>query len=137
MLGISNHEKERLKDLIAKQLSQHAEIVFALAHGSFLTDGPFRDVDLAVYLAPGTVEPERLRWYECDLALEVTDRVKTTVDVRVLNDAPLAFKYQALKGEPWLARDGDLLEEGRARGWDEYFDFAPLARRFLQEVLIG
>jgi hypothetical protein len=61
--------------------------------------------------------------------------LKVPVDVRVLNEAPLTFRYHALKGEPLVVRDRELLDEMRARTWDEYFDFLPFARRYLREAL--
>jgi hypothetical protein len=57
------------------------------------------------------------------------------IDVRVLNDAPLAFRYHALQGTPLVARDGEFLDELRARTWDDYLDFQPFARRYLREAL--
>jgi len=35
------------------------------------------------------------------------------VDVRALNDAPLTFRYHALKGRPLVVRDQELLDEMR------------------------
>ena len=49
--------------------------------------------------------------------------------MRVLNDAPLAFRYHALQGRPIIARDEEFLDELRARTWDDYIDFQPFARQ--------
>lgn len=59
----------------------------------------------------------------------------TGVDVGVLNDAPLGFRFHALKGTPLIVRDRGLFDDVRARTWDDYFDFLPFARRYLVEVL--
>jgi hypothetical protein len=56
-----------------------------------------------------------------------------SVDVRLLNDAPVSFRYHALKGVVLFVQDEDWLDEFRARTWGEY-GVAPFAGRYLQEV---
>ena len=73
--------------------------------------------------------------YALDLSVALHLKLRRPVDVRALNDASLAFRYHALEGEPLLVRDGEFLDEMRARTWDEYFDFLPFARRYLREAL--
>ena len=60
-----------------------------------------------------------------------------TIDVQILNEAPLAFRYQALAGTPLVVRDRNQFDDIRARTWDDYFDFAPFAREYLREALRG
>lgn len=111
------------------------EIVFAYLHGSFLAGGAYRDIDLAVWLDPSRVARRDRQRYALDLSVDLHLGLKQPVDVRALNDVPLAFRYQALKGRPLLVRDQEFLDEVRARTWDEYFDFLPFARRYLREAL--
>jgi hypothetical protein len=133
---LSPADRARLNEQLASQLARHPEVLFGVLHGSFLGSGPFRDLDVAVYLVSGAVEPDRMRGYECELAIEIESSIRKPVDVRVLNDAPLAFRYHALKGEPLMVRDGELFDEYRARTWDDYLDFQPFARRYLREALV-
>lgn len=130
-------DKERLVEKMVRQLSTHPEVVFALLHGSFLEDRPFRDIDVVVYLNPQIVVPRRFRSYEGELAAELELQVNMPIDVRVFNDAALSFRYHALKGRAILLRDETLLDDLRARTWDEYLDFAPFARGYLKEALSG
>ncbi len=132
----SAQEKASLQKRLVEQLDRHPEVLFAYLHGSFVGDGPFRDLDVAVYVVPGALPPDGLRWYECGLATELESGATAPVDVRVLNDAPLAFRYQALKGKLLLVRDEERLEQFRVRTWDDYLDFAPFARRYLREALV-
>jgi predicted nucleotidyltransferase len=116
-------------------LSSRSELVFAYLHGTFLGGEPFRDVDLAVYV---TWVPERklsFRQYELDLSVELTQQMRLPVDVRVLNDAPMGFRYHIFKGRLLLVKDRELLGDVRARTWDDYFDFAPFARRYFREAI--
>lgn len=129
------------RDRVIKQLSMlikdSPEILFALLHGSFPEGGPFRDLDLALYLEPGIVHRESFRDYELERGVRWTDVVGLPVDVRLLNDAPVGFRYHALNGTVLFVRDEEFLDEFRARTWDDYFDFAPFAGRYLREVLGG
>ena len=125
--------RERLVSEIESFLREREEIVFAYLHGSFITSEPFRDIDLAVYLTRGS--GVSLRRYEIDAAVDLSAQMHMPIDVRVLNDAPVAFRYHALKGRLLFACDAEILDEFRARTWDEYCDFAPFARRYLREAI--
>lgn len=127
--------KDRLVRHLEELLQNRSEILFALLHGSFLAGGPFRDVDLALYVDPESIGSATFREYESDLAVRLGEAVGLPVDVCVLNDAPLAFRYHALKGHVLLVRAADLLDEFRARTWDDYCDFAPFARQYLREAI--
>ena len=121
-------DREQLRLRLARDLDAHPEILLALLHGSFTRDGAFRDIDLAVWLDPLRLsKPERFR-YGLDLAVELRLALGHSIDVRVLNDAPLGFRYHALAGSPLLVRDDGFLADLRARTWDEYLDFQPYAR---------
>jgi uncharacterized protein len=132
---MSLNERERLVQQLKPILCSRPELVFAYLHGTFLEGEPFRDVDLAVYV---TWLPERkltFRQYELDLSVELTLQIRVPVDVRVLNDAPMGFRYHVFKGRLLLAKDSELLDDVRARTWDDYFDFAPFARRYFSEAI--
>jgi uncharacterized protein len=113
------------------------EILFALLHGSFVLDGLFRDVDVALYAAPALLEGMTFREYEIDLGVQLSGNRGLPVDVRLLNDAPVAFRYHTLRGVVLFVRDADTLDDFRARTWDEYCDFAPFSRQYLREVMGG
>lgn len=130
-------ERQKILAAIRDHLAMRGEILFAYLHGSFLEGGPYRDLDLALFLDPHEVEPARWRQYELALAAALQLAVGQPVDVRALNDAPLAFRYHATTGLPLVVRDPERLADFRARTWDEHFDFQPFARRYLREVLGG
>lgn len=96
-------------------MEEHPTILWAYLHGSFLEPGPYRDIDVAVWVDPRRAAPSDWRRYELDLSVALQSIIPQPVDVRVLNDAPLAFRYHVLKGEPLLVRDRDGLDEVRAR----------------------
>jgi hypothetical protein len=131
----SELDRERIVSSLQRELDGRPEILLAVLHGSFTRGGAYRDVDVAVWLDPGRLSrAERFR-YALDLSVHLEVRLGCPVDVRVLNDASLAFRYHALRGRPLVARDESWLDELRARIWDDYFDFQPFARQYLREAL--
>lgn len=127
--------RAQLVEAIRRALSAHPEIEFAYLHGSFQRGGPYRDVDIAVWVDPARTRGCSWSRYALDLSVDLGIALGAPVDVQVLNDAPLAFRYHALKGQPLVARDWDRLDDIRARTWDDYFDFLPFARQYLRDVL--
>lgn len=131
---LDDADRSRIAAELQRRLESRPEIVFAYLHGSFVSSGPYRDVDVAVWVNPAR-EPDHGTRYTLDLALELEQGLGARVDVQVLNDAPLAFRYHALDGQLLFTRGEEFLDELRARTWDEYFDFAPLARQYLRDAL--
>lgn len=128
-------QRDRLIQQLSHLLCNRPEILFALLHGSFLAGGLFRDVDLALYLEPGAIQREAFRDYELEQGVRWSETLGLPVDVRLLNDAPVSFRYHALRGSVLFVQKEEFLDEFRARTWDEYCDFAPFAKRYLQEVI--
>jgi uncharacterized protein len=125
--------REQIVERLQRALEPRPEIAVAMLHGSFARRGPYRDIDLAVWLDRPSRD-ERFR-YALDLAVHLRLEVGRPIDVRVLNDAPLAFRYRALQGRALVMRDEHFLDELRARTWDDYLDFQPFARQYLREAL--
>lgn len=123
----------RLKEALA----EHPEVVFAYVHGSFVEEGPFRDIDLAVWVDPAAHHVSHPLDYEINLGLDLQQRARIPVDVKRLNEAPLAFRYHATRGQLLLSRNDEVREAWVERVRDEYWDFQPVARRHLVELLRG
>ena len=113
------------------------EIVLAVLHGSFVAGGPYRDIDVAVWVVPADRPDTGWHRYAIDLAAELTVALSAPVDVQVLNEAPLAFRYHALGGQLLVVRDQQFFHDLRERTWDDYFDFLPFARENLRGMLRG
>jgi uncharacterized protein len=132
-----SNDREGLAETLRRHLHGRPEIVFAVLHGSFGTGGPYRDVDVAVWVAPSARPNTGWHRYAVDLAAELTVAFDVTVDVQVLNEAPLGFRYHALSGQLLLATDEEFFHNLRERTWDDYFDFLPFARENLRGMLRG
>jgi hypothetical protein len=120
---------------LRRELEARPEVVLAVLHGSFTRGEPYRDIDVAVWLDSGRLSRDERFRYALDLSVHLRLRLGGPVDVGVLNDAPLAFRYHALQGHPLVTRDEAFLDELRARTWDDYLDFQPFARQYLREAL--
>lgn len=86
-------EKEQLLAAIKTRLLACDEVTFAYLHGSFLSQRPFRDVDVAVFFA------EHLKHdAQTDISLQLTAELSHTlripVDIHPLNKTPASFVFQ-------------------------------------------
>ena len=131
----SELDREQIVGGLKIELEARPEIILALLHGSFAKGGAYRDIDVAVWLGPGRLSPDARFRYALDLSVQLHLQIGEPIDVRVLNDAPLAFRYHALRGRPLVVRDEGFLDDLRARTWDDYLDFQPFARQYLREAL--
>ena len=131
----SERDREQIAGALRRELEARPEVVLALLHGSFSKGGAYRDIDVAVWLDPGRLSLDDRFRYALDLSVHLQLQLGSPIDVRVLNDAPLAFRYHALQGRPLVLRDETFLDELRARTWDDYLDFQPFARQYLREAL--
>lgn len=128
-------DRTAVVEALRQHLEGRPEILCAYLHGSFLEGGPYRDVDVAVWVDPARCKADSPTQYAVDLSVALSLALGQPVEVQVLNRAPLAFRYHALKGRPLLVRDREWLDELRARTWDDYFDFLPFSRQYLRELL--
>ena len=122
---------------VAEFIGKRPEVVFAYAHGSFVGEGAYRDLDIAAWVDPRLTGAQDRVDYEIGLSLALEREVQLPVDVKRLNEAPLGFQYHASRGILILSRDDDERMAWIERVRDLYWDFEPVARRHLREVLHG
>jgi len=120
------------EDLVARMeamLVARPEILFATIFGSFLNGEAFHDIDVAIWTA-GTADAR----LDIDLAASLSREFDLPVDVRRLNDAPVSFRFNALRGRPIAVRDDRLLADLMERTARDYHDRAELLRRSTAEA---
>lgn len=120
---------------ISKELSRHPEIFFAYAYGSFLEDGPFRDLDLALYLDPKQVCSQPFR-YEDAIAKNLHHQFMLSfpVDIRILNGTPVGFRYRVFRGRLLFEREPAVRIDLVVRTVAHYFDLAPFLHHYLKDA---
>jgi len=117
-------DQGRLERTLADALANEPDVDFAFLHGSFLSELPFHDIDLAVMFS-GRSAQEDMR-----AAIALGDRLERIVvaypvDVRALNHAPVTFQFKALRGRVLLCRDERRLATFIEDALPRYFDLAP------------
>ena len=125
--------KETIIEIVKQELQKYEEISFAYLHGSFAEKDTFNDIDIAVYLSklPGS----QLE-YELELETKLIQVLGRIADVRILNKAPLSFRYHVIKqGVPLLIRDDNERVEFQEFTLSRYFDFAFFRAMYLKETL--
>lgn len=115
---------------LAEDLAHDREVLFAYVYGSFLDSEAFHDVDVGVYVENDV--PDRA--LALRLAQRLSERVKLPVDVRVLNLAPVSFRYHVLTGKLLFAKDEARLAHVMEDTMSRYFDIAPMLRRTAKEA---
>jgi len=125
--------RETIVEIVKQELQKHDKIVFAYLHGSFAEKDTFHDIDIAVFLKE---LPESKLEYELELETKLIQVIGRIVDVRILNNAPLSFRYHVIKkGIPLLIRDDNERVEFQEITLSRYFDFAFFRAMYLKETL--
>ena len=128
--SLSPEEREAVKAKIRKFLMEKEEILFVYIHGSFLENRPFRDIDVAIY-----VKSKPDRFYEMELEEELTQLTAFPVDVRLLNDAPVEFRFHVIGGELLFSRDEKTRCDFEERTMGEYHDYSYYLEMYRRETL--
>lgn len=119
---LSDEQKAEVKRALREALEGIESVRFAYLFGSFLLKGSFEDVDVAVYLQPEALEGREPLSMAFDLADTLEHAIHLPVDVQILNTAPLALRFEALRGEPLMARCweecADFVERVTLQWWD-------------------
>ncbi len=132
---LTEAEKTIVTSAIIKTLENKVDISFAYIHGSFLKRDFFHDIDVAVFLRE---VPESFLQYELALEAECMAAIgRYPVDVRVLNTAPLSFRYHVIKEgiRALVKRDSEARTAFEEATLAHYFDFAPYRAQYLKETL--
>ena len=128
-------ERKHIIKAIRETLHQDPRIVFAFLYGSFI-DGPaFRDIDVAVFV----LNSETASFW--DVELHLARRIEGALprplvaDVRLINEAPLAFRFNVMRGELLFSRDDEMLAEFMVSTARRYLDFVVLRDRYIREAI--
>lgn len=123
-----------IKQTLITHLEGRPEVVFAVLYGSAAGNGPFHDLDVAVWVDRNLVPASEDLNYAFRLADELEHVLPYPVDVRVINDAPLPFRYNVSQGLRLVIHDYETFYSFLERAWDEYFDFEPLLMQYLKDL---
>ncbi len=126
------HHKNEIYSFLKNKLYIYEEIEFAIVHGSFLDTKNYNDIDIALYVND-TIN--NYIDYELNLETKVTllKVLPCAIDIKILNEAPLAFKYNAIKNpEILFHRDKNNYCEFREITIRDYLDFSYCIKNYLR-----
>jgi predicted nucleotidyltransferase len=126
---VTPREQETILHSLSQLLASRGDVLFAYVHGSFIQGHGFRDIDVAIWMAPNAS-----RRADLELAVELSRGTGYPVDVRIVNHAPVAVLFHALRGRPLVVRDEQMLSALIERTARTYHDRAPLVRRATREA---
>lgn len=125
-----------LKETLIANLENRPEIIFAMLYGSAAeTEGPFQDVDIGLLVDEGLIDVKKPLTYCFNLANTLEAVIPHSVDVRVINEAPLGFRYNVSRGIPLVVNDETVFYTFLERTWDDYFDFKPVMIKYLKDLV--
>ncbi len=145
--------REKLLNALRASLEVREDILFAYVYGSFAEGIPFHDIDVGVYLS-GACEQEDM-WADMELAQKLELALRRPgmacpmardrgakqrpipVDVRILNEAPIAFSYHVSRGELIFSRDEDTRVRWATQILCRYLDLKPLRHMALKEAMVS
>jgi len=121
--------KDAIVNKISKLIKSDDSILFAYIFGSFAQSNNFSDIDIAIYLKCGSDIKK-----EFELENELESKLKIPVDVRIINNAPVAFVYNVLN-KNILIKDNERRSDFEGQTLKNYFDYVHLLDEYLKEAV--
>ena len=130
---ISKSRRDRIAESISSYLKENFEsITAAYLFGSFVTGAPFSDIDLGLIIKKDFA---KLMFFEFELENRLEKIFNHSVDVRVLNRAPLSFCQNVIRhGKVILDRDPNHRADFEGKIRKQYFDFSRFRKQYLKEA---
>lgn len=128
-------DRERLIDRLAGVLVGESDVLFAYLFGSFLSEGAFADVDIAILLDPMHGSLRTLLDVQLDLMACLETKLHVPVDVVILNEAPLGLRLAAVQGRMIYSRNEAKRVEFVERTSLQAMDMEYFFRQSLQDLL--
>jgi hypothetical protein len=123
-------ERGRIEHAIKERLMREPDILFAYIHGSFVCEDSFRDIDIGIF----TAVPKGGA-YESDLSYELSRSLHHEVEVRVINDAPVAFQMAVLRnGMVMFSRNDEARADVIEAVGRRYRQYAHFRNIFMEAV---
>ncbi|MBI5195540.1 MAG: nucleotidyltransferase domain-containing protein [Nitrospirae bacterium] len=136
---VNKETRYELIERIAGYFRKDEEVSFAYIYGSFNESGEFNDIDVAVYLEESFAVKENTIDCQLELGVNLERELKGyTVDCRVLNTAPLSFRFSVItSGDLIYSKDEAKRVSFEVMTRNLYFDFKPHADFYYQKIALG
>ena len=127
----------QLQQAAQKLADDNEEVMIVYLYGSVVEGYAHErsDIDLAVVIDKNKCQKSFLEQMRYSDPFEEAFR-REKIDLRVLNDAPLSFKYAVVaKGTILYSRDADFTETFETKVQKTYWDFQPHLLEYSRELL--
>jgi predicted nucleotidyltransferase len=118
---------------ITDALRELPGVRFAVAYGSVLESDTYRDIDIGLFVDRDVHPASGDLRLATEWGVRLTRAAGTEVDVRIVNDAPVALRYNVTKGTPLIEADDDSWPDFRAHTWTVYLDMLPFFEAYYRE----
>jgi len=132
--NIDRNQKENIQKKLINLLKNENNILFSYLHGSFLNEA-FRDIDIGIFLNKN-FSKKKVLTYELSLEEKLIELIPFPCDVRVINNAPLSFKFSVIKnGIILFSKDESKRSDFESLTFVKYHDFDFYRNRYLREAI--
>ena len=129
-----SQRKTMIKKL-RESLEKRDEIIFAYVHGSFAEGLSFKDIDVAVYVDEKTVTIKDAIDYGLEIsAITELESGLTPLDIKVINYAPVGFRYYATRSILLFSKDEEIRCNFLEDTWRRYFDLLPKRKQLILDL---
>lgn len=120
---------------LRESLEKRDEIIFAYVHGSFAEGLSFKDIDVAVYVDEKTVTIKDAIDYGLEIsAITELESGLTPLDIKVINYAPVGFRYYATRSILLFSKDEEIRCNFLEDTWRRYFDLLPKRKQLILDL---
>jgi len=132
LYSLSEKGKKNLTAHLKELLNKDKRILFAYVYGSFIENLPFHDIDIGIFIR-GISEKE-VTSFSIELSGMLSGQLKFPVDIRVLNFAPVPFRFQAVRGKIIFVEDEEAHSQFLEDTVRRYLDIQPIIYHATKEA---
>lgn len=129
---LSEEEKSNIFTQLEELLKNEKRIQFAYLFGSFVGKLPFHDIDLSIWVN-GLLDKDAIS-FSVELSGRLTRQMNYPVDIRILNFAPVPFRFEVVRGKRIYVRDEQAHCEFIEDTLRRYLDIQPILYRATKEA---
>ena len=129
---LSEKEKSNVFTQLEELLKNEKRIQFAYLFGSFVGKLPFHDIDLSIWVN-GLLDKDAIS-FSVELSGRLTRQMNYPVDIRILNFAPVPFRFEVVRGKRIYVRDEQAHCEFIEDTLRRYLDIQPILYRATKEA---
>jgi len=127
--SLPNVEKDIILIKLREIIKTEDEVLFAYVHGGFIERNSFRDIDLALWIK----DLNKSLYYMTVFSVILSNKISIPVDIQVLNEAPLPFKYNVfMRGALIYSKDECLRLKVVEEVIRKYIDFKELIKSLIK-----